>query len=131
MKASVKVSPSIIIEVEGAKQKDLFKNISSAQEVFGEKFCGLCGSDDIFLAWRQAAKVTGRKSETFDFPEMKCRKCFAKLAFGTINDDSGTLFPQRKLSKEGQPLTKEQRDNGEGEYGEHNGWFKFKGQKQE
>jgi hypothetical protein len=134
VKAQVKVTPTTIVEVEAAKQKDLFKAIASAHEVFGEKRCGLCGSTEIVPAWRTVTVVKGKKTETYEYPEYHChgkdengQRCGARLALGTINDESGTLYPTRKLKEDGQPLTKEDRDAGiEGRYGRHQGWHRWK-----
>lgn len=132
MKAQVKVNSTTIVEVEAGKQKDLFKAIASAHEVFGEKKCGLCGGTDILPVWRTVTTVKGKKTETYEYPEYHCqgvaqgKRCGARLALGTINDDSGTLYPTRKLLPNGQPVTKEQRDKGEtGTYGAHRGWHRF------
>lgn len=132
MKAQVKVGPTTIIEVEATKQKDLFKAVASAHEVFGEKKCALCGCTDITPVWRTVTVVKGKKTETYEYPEYHCqgvangRRCGARLALGTINDDSGTLYPSRKLKDDGQPVTKEDRENGvEGKYGSHRGWHRF------
>lgn len=131
MKAQVKVTPSTIIECEADKQKDLFKAVASAHEVFGEKKCGLCGSADIAPAWRTVTVVKGKKTETYEYPEYHCKNpaCRARLGMGTINDDTGTLYPNRKLKADGQPLTKEDKENGvEGKYGGHQGWHRWKPQ---
>lgn len=131
MKAQIKVAPNLIIEVEATKQKDLFKLVASSFEVYGEKVCGLCGSTNIVPTWRTVNTVKGRKTETYEYAEFVCKDCRARLALGTINDDTGTLFPQRKLRPDGQPVTKEDRENGvEGQYGKHNGWHRFEGKRQ-
>lgn len=137
MKAQVKVNPTTIIEVEAESQKSLFKLVASAHEVFGEKCCGLCGSADIVPVWRTATKQVGKKIDEYEYPEMRCRGrlqdgsyCRAVLSLGTINDDSGTLFPTRKLKEDGTPLTKEDRDNGvEGKHGKHRGWYRWEPKK--
>jgi hypothetical protein len=145
MKAQVKVTPSTIVEVEGGKQKDLFKAIASAQEVFGEKKCGLCGSENIRTVWRTVTTVKGKKTETFEFPEYRCQGklddgkfCNGKLSLGTINDDTGTLYPQRRLLLDDRPWdmgrtpTKAERDQGiSGDYGRHNGWTRYRGKPEE
>ena len=125
MKVQFRVGPKIIVDLEAAKQKDLFKLMASAQEVFGEKSCGLCGGTDVYPAWRTATKIEGKKVETFEFPEMRCgnHECRARLTYGTINDDTGTLFPQRKLLPNGKPPGK--LDKGQASFGEHNGWTKW------
>lgn len=124
MKAQVKVSPSVILEIEAPKQKDLFKAMASAHEVFGEKECGLCKSTNIFPVWRTATKTTGKKIETFEYPEYHCKDCRARFSLGVINDDTGTLFPKRKLLPNGQPPAKGEEDKAV--YGPHNGWSKYK-----
>ena len=127
MRAQFKVSNKLIIDVDAPKQKDLFKCLASAQEVFGEECCGLCGSKNIGPIWRTSTKVEGKKVETFEFPEWKCFDCPGRLAMGTINDDTGTLYPIRKLSPEtGLPVTKEESKRGvQGVYGKSRGWHKW------
>lgn len=133
MEAQVKVGAATIIKVEAAKQKDLFKAIASAHEVFGEKCCGLCGSANITPVWRVVTVVKGKKTETYEYPEYHCqgrldsgKRCGGRLSMGTINDDSGTLYPNRKLREDGQPVAKEDRESGvEGKYGPHNGWYRY------
>ena len=143
MKIQVKVSPTIVVDVEAEKQKDLFKKAASAHEVFGETKCGLCGSTNIKPVWRTVTVINGKKPETFEFPEYHCfhvfeetgRRCGARLSMGTINDDTGTLFPQRRLipDEKGRkdlgrvPNKEDKKNNNNGEYGEHNGWTRFKG----
>lgn len=127
MKIQFKVRANTVIELEAGKQKDLFKMMASAQEVFGDKCCGLCKSEQIYPAWRTATKIDGRKVEVFDFPEMRCSGCGAKLTFGTINDDTGTLFPQRRLLPNGKPPGKA--DGDQAKYGDHNGWTRWRGEK--
>jgi hypothetical protein len=117
-KAQVKTSPALIVEVTGDNQKDLFKSVAQAMEVFGEKACGLCQSGDISLRHR----VTGPKSE-FDYYECACNKCGARLSYGQSGDKT-SLFPKRKLLPTGEP---ENPKKGGGSYGQHNGWTKWRG----
>lgn len=123
MKANIRVSKNVTLEIDGSKQKDLFKSICSAHEVFGETKCGLCQSENIVPVWRTAIKMTGKKQEVVDYPEYQCKDCFAKLALGTIHDDTGTLFPKRKLFNGQNPKNDDEREKAT--YGKHNGWFKF------
>lgn len=150
IKLQEKVSPTTIVELEAAKQKDLFKLRASAHEVFGEKQCGLCKSNDIRPVWRVVTSLKNpRKPETFEFPEYHCqgllendgkrKRCGAKLSLGTINDDTGTLFPQRRLIFDkgvppdmGRLPTKAEKEKGiNGDYGPHNGWTRYKGKPEE
>jgi len=137
MKLQVKVGPKIIIEIEAAKQKDVFKMAASAHEVFGEKSCGVCNGTDIYPAWRTVTVVQGKKVETHEFPEWHCSDCRARLSLGTMNDDTGILFPKRKLM----PATNTEKTNGKppgkkddgskATYGPHRGWTTYKGDKNE
>jgi hypothetical protein len=120
MKAQFKVNPRLIVEVEAETQKDLFKEIASAAEVFGEKKCGLCGSEQITFAHRTVTK--GKK--TYEYPEYHCESCHARLSMGSMQE-GGALFPIRKLVKDGSDKGKPSRE--EGEYGNHQGWTKYRG----
>jgi hypothetical protein len=127
VKAQAKVGPNLIVELEAAKQKDLFKALASAHEVFGEKECGLCKSKEIVPVWRTVTVVKGKKQETFEFPEYHCQnqQCRARLSMGTMNDDSGTIYPKRKLLANGKPPGKD--DGDQATYGTHRGWTKYRG----
>ena len=46
MKVTKRVG-DLTIEVEGETQKDVFKALAGAEEVFGENTCGKCGSTNI------------------------------------------------------------------------------------
>jgi hypothetical protein len=122
MKAQVKVNSKVVVEVEGETQKALFQEMSRACEVFGETKCALCNSEDI----RPAVRFVTKGKKTYDYHEMVCQnsKCRAKLTYGQ-NMEGGTLFPIRKLTKEGKP------DRDEGQYGNHNGWTKYRGEPKE
>jgi hypothetical protein len=80
------------VEFEGAGHKDIWAQIGSFQEVFEEPCCGKCQNDDLRFVVR---KTTDGKKE-YDYHELRCVKCGAKLAFGIMNDGSGSLFPKRK-----------------------------------
>ena len=137
MLAEVRVNPNMTVTIEAAKQKDLFKLAASAHEVFGEKSCGICGCTNIVPVWRTATTGAGKNVETFEFPEYRClgfdKKidafCRAKLCLGTINDDTGTLFPHRALveSPTGmRPPTKAEKKAGNsGKWGPHRGWHRY------
>lgn len=117
MKATIRLKVGNI-EVEAETQKELFQLISSAHEVFNEKRCGLCGSEEITPVYRTVSQ--GKK--TFEYPEYHCQnpQCRARLSLGCAME-GGTLFPHRKLDEQGKP------DRENGKWGKHNGWTKFKG----
>lgn len=126
MKATVRPNKSTVIEVEGETQKELFKEMASAHEVFGEKQCGLCQCEEIVPAYRTVTQ--GKK--TYEYPEYHCTnpKCRARLSLGSMMEGGG-LFPIRKLIEDGPEKGKPDREKGV--YGPHNGWSRYKGTKNE
>jgi DNA-directed RNA polymerase subunit RPC12/RpoP len=82
-------SGKLSVELECDSQTDLFKELSSFQEVFGENACGKCGSDNL--------RFVVRENDGNAYYEIRCLDCGAKLAFG-VNKKGGTLFPRRKDS---------------------------------
>jgi ribosomal protein L40E len=116
-KAQVKTAPGLIIEVTGATQKDLFKAIAGAQEVFSEKECGLCHSTDLLYKHRTAGP------QKYTYYEVVCRDCDARLSFGQ-STDLVTLFAKRKLTVGGVPGEPGAKGCS---LGTHKGWTKYKG----
>jgi hypothetical protein len=106
------------VQVEAETQKQLFEEWASAVEVFGEQRCGLCKSEAIAPVVRT---VTHGKQE-YQFHELHCQnpECRARLTFG-IHQTGETLFPHRRLDPSGRP------DRAAGEFGEHRGWTKYRG----
>lgn len=94
MKVICKVSEKLTFEMEGSKQKDIFEELASVQEVFGEQCCGKCGDTNLRF---QVREVDGNK-----FYELKCNKCASILAFGA-HKKGDTLFPKRK-DADGKPI---------------------------
>lgn len=117
MGLSRKLPNGIEVSVEGRTQKEIFDALAMADEVFGEKCCGLCKSNDIRFAKRV---VDGN-----DFYEMACTKCGARLSFGQSKKRPGELFPIRKLIQEGPEKGKPSRKDGS--YDQSNGWTKYRG----
>lgn len=78
----------LAIEVSGDSQKDVFRQISSFQEVFEEQHCGSCGKDDL--------RFVVRNVDDNQFYELHCNDCSSRLAFGQHKGKEGTLFPRRK-----------------------------------
>ena len=87
MKLNYKVSDKLSFELEGAGQKEIFKELSALQEIFGEESCGMCKSHNI--------RYVVRNVEGNDYYELRCADCGAVLAFGQ-HKKGGTLFPRRK-----------------------------------
>jgi len=93
---------SLTITFEGETQKDIVKQLSSLEEVFGESACGKCGSEN--LRW------VVRENDGNEYYELRCLDCGAKLSFG-VNKKGGGLFPKRK--------------DGEGNWLPDKGWTKW------
>tara|TARA_Y100001972_G_C7468702_1_gene238804 strand:- start:52 stop:384 length:333 start_codon:yes stop_codon:yes gene_type:complete len=87
MKVKFKPNDKLEFELEGAGQKEIFKELATVQEIFSEKKCGVCGSENI--------KFVVRNVEGNDYYELRCMDCGATLAFGQ-HKKGGTLFPKRK-----------------------------------
>lgn len=87
MKVKFKPSAKLEFELEGAGQKELFKELATVQEIFSEEKCGACKKDNI--------KFVVRNVEDNDYYEMRCLSCGAALSFGQ-HKKGGTLFPKRK-----------------------------------
>ena len=102
MKAKYKVGDKLEFELDGAGQKELFKEIASVQEIFGEAKCGICGSENI--------KFVVRVVEDNEYYELRCLDCGAVLSYGQ-HKKGGTLFPKRK--------------DADGNYTKNNGWYKY------
>lgn len=101
MKVQYKVG-NAVLEVEGKDVKDVFTQLNSAVEVFGNSTCGACRSSSVVPMVREHQGNT--------YFEMKCTQCGSALSFGQRKAD-GQLYPKRK--------------DKEGEYLEANGWVKF------
>ena len=87
MNVKYKIGDKLEFELDGAGQKELFKELAAIQEIFGEETCGLCGSKNL--------KFIVRNVEGNDYFELRCGDCGAILAFGQ-HKKGGTLFPKRK-----------------------------------
>lgn len=112
-KATFTVRPGLIVEVEAATQLELFAELASAAEVFGEAACGLCGCKAVYPIHRHSGK--------YEFEEWACPECGARLSMGRTME-GGRLFPVRALTAEGKP------DREHGTRGTHRGWTKYRGE---
>lgn len=81
---------SLTITFEAETQKEVFKYLSSLEEVFGETKCGKCGSENL--------RFVVRENDGNEYYELRCLDCGAKLAFGVMKKGGG-LFPRRKDSE--------------------------------
>jgi hypothetical protein len=104
MKILYKANDKLQFELEGAGQKEVFKELATIQEIFSEDKCGLCNKTSI--------KYTCRNVEGNDYYELRCNDCGAVLSFGQ-HKKGGTLFPKRK--------------DDDGTYLPNKGWHKWTG----
>ena len=74
MKVKYKVGDKLEFELEGAGQKEIFKELATIQEIFAEEKCGLCDSTNLRFVVRN---VDGN-----DYYKLRCNECGAILAFG-------------------------------------------------
>ena len=88
MKAQM-VFGGITIEAEG-DCKQVFSELASAAEIFGQSACNACGSEKVAPVARE---VDGNH-----YFEMRCNSCGCALSFGQKKQD-GTLFPRRKKNE--------------------------------
>ena len=90
MKLRYKVGDKLEFELEGAGQKEIFKELAAIQEIFGEESCGICGSKHI--------KFIVRNIDGNDYFELRCSDCGAILAFGQHKRE--VLFsPREKMTR--------------------------------
>lgn len=106
MKLKFKPNDKLEFELEGTGQKEIFKELAMVQEIFSEKKCGVCGSENI--------KFVVRVVDDNEYYELRCMDCGAVLSYGQ-HKKGGTLFPKRK--------------DGDGKYLPNNGWYKWTGNK--
>lgn len=103
-------TPAVDLTVEGTTQIEVFRKISQDAEVFLFEPCGACGCDLIKPRTRIVPDPKNPKKE-YEYFELICTKCYARLSYGQHHNDSGTLFPKRK-DKGGAAL-------------ENRGWVRF------
>ncbi|MCI0560727.1 MAG: hypothetical protein MN733_19765 [Nitrososphaera sp.] len=74
------------IQAEGETQKEIFRQLAELMEIFGERCCGLCMSQDI----RFEVRVD---KDGHSYYSMRC-VCGAQLQYGQ-NKKGETLFAKR------------------------------------
>lgn len=73
------------VKVDAKDMEDIFKQVGRLQEVFEACECGKCQSTEI--------KMVHRVADGYDFYELVCTKCNAKLSLGNSKEQG--LFPRR------------------------------------
>ena len=77
MKANFKVN-KLSVEFEADSVREIWKQLATFQEVFGETSCGKCGSENL--------RFVVRENDGNEYYELRCMDCGAKLAFGARRD---------------------------------------------
>lgn len=116
MKATIKVTPNLSIDVEADSAKAVFEGISDAQATFEDSECGACKGKDI--------KYVVREVEDNKFYEIHCMnyKCRAKICYGHSKDGK-KMYPKR-YEVDGKGKAKKDKD-GKSIYLPNNGWVKY------
>ena len=81
------------VELEADNHKGLWKQLAKFQEIFEEDTCKKCGKDHLRFVIRKSKDSKGKE---YEYHELYCVSCRAKLAFGVLDDGEGGLFPKRK-----------------------------------
>ena len=71
IEGEIKVNDKLTLKISAEGQKELFKDLSTVQEIFGENSCGMCGSTDI--------KYVVRTVDGNDYFELRCAVLFCRL----------------------------------------------------
>ncbi len=87
MKIRYSPSPDLSFEVDAGTMKEAFKAIFDLSEVFGERKCGCCGSDDVRFFVRE-------DKEGHHYYKMACKACPATFDYGQFKEGGG-LFAKK------------------------------------
>lgn len=124
MKAIIKCSDDLTIEVEGDKEPLLFDNIARVQQIFAVPCCGKCRSKN----FKFVSRLAGKKAK---YIELVCSnsKCRAKLQYS--QSDKGEIYPKLtwdSLSEKQKEFRKDEKEHADqhGGYLPNNGWFVYK-----
>jgi len=112
MKVQVKTGSGYVV-AEGNDLPELWAELASLQEAFGEAKCGKCGKDAIRYVAREDAE--GNK-----YYELHCQSkgCYAKLRMSQ-RKKTGNLYPRRKAG------SNDKSGREEGAWLPDNGWMKY------
>ena len=81
------------VELEADTQVALVQQLASFSEVFEVDACRNCDSTNIRWVIRKSKDAKGK---AYDYNELRCMDCGAKLPFGVLDDQTYRLFPKRK-----------------------------------
>lgn len=130
-----KINQKVTVKVDGKNPQEVFDNLAVMQSVFSVDKCGCCQSEDLRFVVR---KAQGEKNKVYNYYELWCNKCHARLSFG-VSDD-GQIYPKLKISQlavEKSEADKKRAEENEA-YAKKNygnlmnaGWHKYKAEKQQ
>ena len=83
----------LTVELDAENHTSLWAQLASFQEAFEEDCCCKCKSTDLKFVIRKAKDAKGK---VYNYHELRCNACGAKLPFGVLDDDTFRLFPKRK-----------------------------------
>ncbi len=108
----------ITITAEEESTLELFKSLAMLEEAFaGNEQCGKCNSTDLKYVWR----VSESEGETYEYPDLVCQECKAKLHFGQSKD--GSVYSKRfQTGKKGKTIKDSE---GKSVKVGANGWLKY------
>lgn len=93
IRVTQKMGDRITVTIEANDDKEAFRKLGSAHEVYNIRMCGMqgCGGTDL--------RFNLRENEGNQFPEVVCMKCYARLAYG---QKKGTteIYPRRRFHKQ-------------------------------
>ena len=130
-----KINPKVTVKVDGNNPQEVFQSLAVMQGVFSTEKCGCCGSDDLKYV---ARKAQGQKNKVYEYLELWCNKCHARLSFGI--SDEGQIYPKTRISQ--LAVEKSESDKKRAEENEkyakenygmlmNNGWYKYKFEKKD
>ena len=105
MRVQRKVSPTTLIEADGATVADVFEALAYMESIFhGHEVCGLCQKRDVTYQVQQ-------DKEGHKYHKAVCLSCGGEFRFGVRKSPPGVLFPQLK--------------DGDGNFKPNGGWLRW------
>jgi hypothetical protein len=113
----------LAVELDASTYKDLWKQLASFQEAFEEDKCGKCNSTHLRFVIRKSKDSKGKE---YEYYELRCTECGAKLSFGLADDGSGSLYPKRFVTDDKGRTVKDEATGKSIPLGsKKNGWLKW------
>lgn len=124
MKIIVNSQGKLNFEIEVGKQTEAWEELSSIREVFGDRVCRRCKTDDAEFFVRIAKSKNGKQE--YQYHELHCRnpKCNAIKAYSVIHDGTYRMYPKIKVNN-GDPMYEDfvKNEGDEWAYLPYEGWM--------